>query len=68
MKVIATLYHVSGVQKRPVYDEREELAPTEDFLCYWKPSRLLICLLLSFSCNPDPEATGKPSCSQNTFP
>ena len=27
MEVMATLRHVSGVQGRPVYDEREELAP-----------------------------------------
>ena len=27
MEVMATLWHMSGVQGRPVYDEREELAP-----------------------------------------
>ena len=38
MEVMATLWHMSGVQGRPVYDEREELASQR------RPSGLLEAL------------------------
>lgn len=40
----------------------------EDFLGYWKPSRLWIFLLLSSPCSSDLKVIEKTACPQNTSP